>query len=85
MRDPNVEQYDVEEVLLQLTRAEQLHDRKPQPLLIDFGHAAGHAARHHSADIGMMSDVATEPDQLALRWKTGIAMLMSGRCVPPAT
>ena len=41
-------------------------DRHAQAFLVDLRHAAGHAAGHHAADIGVVGDVAHEADQRAV-------------------
>ena len=65
--NPRIEQQEVEHVLDQLALAEQPYDGDAQTLLIDLRHAAGHAARRHAADVGMVGDVAHEADELAVR------------------
>ena len=37
-----------------------------RPLLVDLRHAAGHAARRHAADVGVVRDVAHEGEQGAV-------------------
>src|ERR1700724_3040933 len=48
LRHANIEQNEIEQILLQLPPAKQLHDRQAQALLIDFRHAPRHAARNHA-------------------------------------
>ena len=61
-----------------------LHDRDAQALLVDLGHAARHAARAPCRRRRRGGRCCTRRRRVAAA-KTGIAMLMSGRCVPPAT
>ena len=55
-----------EQLLVLDPALEQLHHGQPQALEIDLADAAGDAARRDAAEIGMVRDVADEPDKLAV-------------------
>jgi hypothetical protein len=64
--DTGVQKQDLEQVLVQLALLVQSYHRDAQSLLVDLRHAAGHRARRHAADVGVMGDVADEAEQFAL-------------------
>jgi hypothetical protein len=63
LRDPGVEQDQVIDAGLQPSGLVELDQRNAQAFLVDLGHAAGHAAGAHAAEVGMVGDVADEGDR----------------------
>ena len=63
-----------EQLLVLDPALEQLHHRQPQALEIDLTNAACDPARREAAEIGMVRNVADEPDKLAavIRRRNGV-------------
>ena len=62
VRQPHIQEHEVEQLALQHAFAEKLDHRHPQAFLVNLRHAARHRPRRHAADIGMVRDVADPGD-----------------------
>ena len=71
VRQPHIQQHEIEQLALQFAPAEQLDHRHAQAFLVDFRHAAGHRPRRHAADIGMVGDIADPGDDAPVREHRG--------------